>query len=526
MSNKIMTFGATALTALTLAGVVQVTTSFADVANQNQAATQVESVNIPDANLRKELTKVLEKPERASLSEKELATIKDLELTNKGIDSLEGLQYCRNLEKIDILDQAKSNTFNSLTSLQNLKYLDSINLYLEDITDFSHLENTVIKKFSHNINVFASANVDASATEDGKIILKNPCVGFNGKVLVPENLQGATYDKATNTFTWTKESFEEHTDKNTDHKGKVHLKFNVASVKLLFGGHLNINIDLYVGSPIISEQPQESVEQSINVKNSFDFYGIGVLENKDTHFAQLNYNDNHTMTLKEGVNMYDTPVHPYFKDTYASILAKDKDGNVLFNKEFKGTDKVQTKEETFNLPEGATLDLYHAEGTSGRFTTSDNQTLKQNPGSTYHYTVKNGNLVQIKTAPEKQPALNNSIRLNQYEMGNSYIYIENGYLTANNSNVKSYIAITKNGKEVTLDNNNNYTELKAGDKFTIQPLQGSTWVDEPVEYPCGNDLVTDRECLGTFYSSNMYIFKVNNDGSVSLVDIKTAPEKR
>lgn len=130
-------------------------------------------------------------------------------------------------------------------------------------------------------------------------------------------------------------------------------------------------------------------------RSTFDFKGIGTSAGKDTHFAQLKYNGDHTATLKEGVKMYGCPIHPYFEGIYASILAKDKDGNTLFTKEFKGTDYVQAKEEKFSLPEGATLTLYHAEGTSGRYETSNDKELKQNAvGNTYYYVVKNGILSQ------------------------------------------------------------------------------------------------------------------------------------
>ncbi|WP_409023158.1 putative mucin/carbohydrate-binding domain-containing protein (plasmid) [Enterococcus faecium] len=132
---------------------------------------------------------------------------------------------------------------------------------------------------------------------------------------------------------------------------------------------------------------------------TFDFKGIRTSVGKDIHFAQLKYNGDHTATFKEGVGMHGCRVHPYFTGIYASILAEDKDGNTLFTKEFKGTDYVQVKEENFSLPEGATLTFFHAEGTSGRYETSNDTEFKQEPGYTYHYMVKNNKLVQI---PDKR----------------------------------------------------------------------------------------------------------------------------
>lgn len=145
----------------------------------------------------------------------------------------------------------------------------------------------------------------------------------------------------------------------------------------------------------VSQIPEPNLPVFATNRSTFDFKGIGTWAGKDTHFAQLKYNGDHTATLKEGVEMYGCPIHPHFEGIYASILAKDKDGNTLFTKEFKGTDYVQAKEENFSLPEGATLTLYHAEGTSGRYETSNDKELKQNAvGNTYYYVVKNGILSQ------------------------------------------------------------------------------------------------------------------------------------
>lgn len=149
----------------------------------------------------------------------------------------------------------------------------------------------------------------------------------------------------------------------------------------------------------VSQIPEPNLPIFATNRATFDFNGVGTWSGKDTHFAQLKYNGDHTATLKEGVEMYGCRVHPTFEGVYASVVAKDKEGKILFTKEFKGTDWVQTKEENFPLPEGATLTIYHAEGISNRFTTSDNQKLKQQTGTIYNYTIQNGELVQITDSP-------------------------------------------------------------------------------------------------------------------------------
>lgn len=132
-------------------------------------------------------------------------------------------------------------------------------------------------------------------------------------------------------------------------------------------------------------------------KASFDFYGIGTWAKHDTHFAQVKYNGDYTVSVKEGIEMYGSQIHPYFKDAYACILATDKNNNLLFRKIFKGIDYAQIKNETFSLPEGALLSLYHAEGASERFTTSNNAELKskfrKKDSTMYVYRVQNNSLV-------------------------------------------------------------------------------------------------------------------------------------
>ena len=158
--------------------------------------------------------------------------------------------------------------------------------------------------------------------------------------------------------------------------------------------YLTKNNNTWLSNSFVSN-PELPVFAKYN-KETFDFYGLRTWMHRETYFAQLKYNGDHTATLKEGVRMDACHVHKYFKGIYASILAKDKDGNTLFTKEFKGTDRVPEKEEKFNLPEGATLTLYHAEGSGHRFATSNNEELKTKFGKggyTYTYKMQNNQLV-------------------------------------------------------------------------------------------------------------------------------------
>ncbi|MGV8999987.1 putative mucin/carbohydrate-binding domain-containing protein [Lactococcus lactis] len=134
--------------------------------------------------------------------------------------------------------------------------------------------------------------------------------------------------------------------------------------------------------------------------------------------------------------------------------------------------------------------------------------------SSAKYTFKVNNDGSIShVATEKNPAQNKSVCLNLKGTG-SYVFVENGNLYGNTATVGSSMTITKNGKTVSQDSNGKFTELKAGDTFTIQPINNSTWQDVPV---------TNRNSLGTFDSSAKYTFKVNNDGSISLVATEENP---
>lgn len=126
----------------------------------------------------------------------------------------------------------------------------------------------------------------------------------------------------------------------------------------------------------------------------FDFYGVGTWSGYDTHFAELKYNGDHTASLFSGVNMYGVQVHPYFSDVYSTIVAKDKNGNELFHKEYKGKDWVSKYKDTFSLPEGSQLIISHAEGTTGRFATSNNKVLKQFVSKKYFYILKDNKLLE------------------------------------------------------------------------------------------------------------------------------------
>ncbi|EMF0115673.1 trypsin-like peptidase domain-containing protein [Enterococcus hirae] len=90
-------------------------------------------------------------------------------------------------------------------------------------------------------------------------------------------------------------------------------------------------------------------------------------------------------------------------DKYASIKLTDPNGNVLYDQAWKGNDTVKgngyQKFGTFaqyDLPEGSTVEIYHAEGPWHRFSTNDDTELKSKLGKsgyTYTYQMQNNQLI-------------------------------------------------------------------------------------------------------------------------------------
>lgn len=133
-----------------------------------------------------------------------------------------------------------------------------------------------------------------------------------------------------------------------------------------------------------------------SAEQTFDFYGIGTSVGKDEHFAQLEYAGGDHAIL-HGLNEYGSQIHPYFTGRYAYIKVRSKD--LLFFKEYKGTDWTQKQDIKIPMPEGASVSIYHAE--PNRLQTNNDDSLKKNAlENTYFYVVKDHKLVSQKL--EKQ----------------------------------------------------------------------------------------------------------------------------
>lgn len=395
MSNKIISLGATALTVLTLAGIAQSNTSFAN-STQPQEVLQTEGVQIPDMNLKKALNLALHQDENSTISPEQLAQIKSLDLSYQGISSLEGLQYCTNLEDLNISNfmtensKETPNTISDLSPLKALQHLEAVDFRYLPVTDVSPLRDSSINWFYYGwTNVFSST-VETVTNEDDTITLKNPCVGFNGEVLKPKDLKGGVYNEKDNTITWSKDNFKKNAITSSDHCGNVLLEFEAEGRQENEGACINV----YVNS-------QESFEQSIVIGGQ----GIGGYSDHshDSGFARVTLNvKDHKASLVKGSD-YQFHWDGWKSSTYASIKLTDPNGSVLYDQSWKGNESVKgngyRKFGTFaqyDLPEGSTVEIYHAEGPWHRFHTSNDGELKAklgNAGYTYTYKMQNSQLV-------------------------------------------------------------------------------------------------------------------------------------
>lgn len=360
----------------------------------NETKTVKESIDqwMPDKNLQKAIAEamgiLLEQltPEKLSNFEGETTwnqlQFHDLKLKDKGIVSLKGLEYASKITKIDLSD----NKIQDIAPLFLNKKHDyqEINLDHNRITDISAIRGVsaqqikimgqeidlpAITIFGPEYRYIQKSNIKSDA---GNIInLKvygNPASDYEekeGEIVWEISHEPAVRDKELCTF-WNQFS-KNSQSKSIKFSGMIHQPF--------------------------------TIKESPSVKQTFDLYGIGTTEGKDVHFAQLEYTGEDDAVL-HGLEDYRCQIHPYFKGSYAYIKVRSKEGEVLFFKEYKGTDWTQKHDTKIPMPEGASISIYHAE--PSRLQTSDEKGLKQNVlKNTYTYEIKNHHLVSKKSEDQQ-----------------------------------------------------------------------------------------------------------------------------
>lgn len=110
---------------------------------------QNEIVNIPDANLKKVLNKVLNQSENDDITLEQLENITEINAVNSGISSIEGLQYCKNLKYLELMHN-RIRDFKPIENLSNLEGLDVAGNRISDLKVFKNLKSLKFLDVSRN----------------------------------------------------------------------------------------------------------------------------------------------------------------------------------------------------------------------------------------------------------------------------------------------------------------------------------------------------------------------------------------
>lgn len=189
-------------------------TEKAYAAEQNE--TMLQQVTIPDLNLQKALMEDLHLTDSKEITKQKLETIQELDLNNRNISSIEGLQYCTNLIKLRIgsgatMGATSNNTISDLTPLKNLKKLTLLYGGGLKVKDFSPIKdifsNFKIGKMTSDIrfvNQCLIADDAKNFNEDGSFTLPVPAIDIDGTPMNVDLISdGGKYNPGTNTITWT-----------------------------------------------------------------------------------------------------------------------------------------------------------------------------------------------------------------------------------------------------------------------------------------------------------------------------------
>ena len=113
-------------------------------------------VNIPDPNLETIIRGLIGKPVPEEILQSDLATIITLPASSSGITDLTGLEYCTNLEKLNIV----WNEISDLSPLSNLTSLTWLWAQVNDISDISPLSNLISLE---HIELYNNSIIDITA---------------------------------------------------------------------------------------------------------------------------------------------------------------------------------------------------------------------------------------------------------------------------------------------------------------------------------------------------------------------------
>jgi Leucine-rich repeat (LRR) protein len=131
-------------------------TALAIEGNQMEAAETSQVIDIPDMNMRAALNYHLYKAPNAEIYRHELESFQTLDLSGKQIESIEGLQYAKNLEELSLTNNEGIEDISPISHLVNLKRLY---ISYNRFTDIQPLES-LINLESLDISMNQISNID------------------------------------------------------------------------------------------------------------------------------------------------------------------------------------------------------------------------------------------------------------------------------------------------------------------------------------------------------------------------------
>ncbi|WP_338631805.1 immunoglobulin-like domain-containing protein [Clostridium baratii] len=276
-----------------------------------------EIVTIPDANLKKVLNEKLNQSENSDITKSQLESITSLYATHKFISNLEGLQYCTNLNSLNLNDNQISD-ISSLKTLKNLKFLDV-------------KRQTITSK--------------PVSTSNGNIEADNIIKGINNEFIVPTKINNnGIYDKNSNKLKWDKlGSWINHVEYSFD------TSIIVGSVNINFSGDVWMQVN-FNEKPVIHAE-----NKTIKVGSKFNLMdGVTATDKEDGNITnkikvvESTVNLSKPGTYKVVYEVTDSHDEKTRKTITVTIVSNDKPV-------ISGIDNVTIKEGTvFNPMTGVT----------------------------------------------------------------------------------------------------------------------------------------------------------------------------
>ncbi|MEA4923264.1 MAG: InlB B-repeat-containing protein [Eubacteriaceae bacterium] len=237
-------------------------------------------VDIPDAVFKAYLNKMLSQEAAADITETQMEKITKIDIPS-GITDLEGVQYCKNLDwfrmwykgaapqnyaklgqctaltgvsfagasmtDISFISSLTNltylnfwdNNISDISALKNLTKLQTLDLCHNNISDMSALAGYVDAMTSYNHLHDQTINITKDCTNGtGQCTVENPIIGIYGDEVAPNDVAGAAYDKATNTFI-----VDEGKDSFTFTFSQSTKNGNTADFENYYAGKVTVNVN-------------------------------------------------------------------------------------------------------------------------------------------------------------------------------------------------------------------------------------------------------------------------------------------